>query len=123
MNTVWPARYKDGAAFGGKEGKRKPRRGAKAKGKARRRTAGGEALTKREQGEENDGGKKGGKRCASKVYEDEPLRGGKDGARGNNGVEVEGQKGGQGEAAQRRTKAVGVCIADLFPPTHSSWRI
>lgn len=48
------------------------------------------------------------------------LRGGKDGeGRG----EIGRVKVGGGEAAQRRMKAVGVCIADLFPPTHSSWRI
>lgn len=43
------------------------------------------------------------------------------------GARVSGEAGegsdGSGEAAQRRMKAVGVCIADLFPPTHSSWRI
>lgn len=43
------------------------------------------------------------------------LRGG--GGEGIGRVKVGGGGG------RRRMKAVGVCIADLFPPTHSSWRI
>lgn len=61
-------------------------------------------------------------RCISRVYENESLRGGKDGVRGYEGVVRGG--GGRGEVeVQWRMKVVGVCIADLFPPTHSSWRI
>lgn len=56
-----------------------------------------------------------------RVYENESLRGGKDGAKGYEGVVRGG--GSRGEVVQRRMKVVGVCIADLFPPTHSSWRI